>query len=295
MQYRTLVIPPALDGRTAESILKNEFKMSKARISALKRREMGVVLNGARIYTTVTVKAGDTLSAECGDLAPVPTAAPAEVPLDIVFEDEWLMVLNKQAGIACQPTRDPEELSIEHGLARHLGAETCAHPASRLDKMTSGLMTVAKSGYVHELLKREMHTEAFKKEYRGIAVGTVTPAHGFVEEPIGFYEGSSYQRAVRPDGAPSKTEFEVLKVVNGLTLLRLVPHTGRTHQLRLHMAYLGYPLAGDFLYGKEDPSLIGRAALHSYELWLTHPVTEEQLHFTAPLPEDMARLTVPLG
>ncbi|MDO4492729.1 MAG: RluA family pseudouridine synthase [Clostridia bacterium] len=290
MQYRTMTIPPEFAGRTAESILKTEFGMSKTRISALKRRAMGVTLNGERIYTTVKVASGDVLRAEAGDLAPVPTAPPVPLPLDIVFEDEWLMVLNKPADLACQPTRDPEEVSVEHGLAAYLGKDTCAHPASRLDKMTSGLMTVAKSGYVHELLKKEMHTELFRKEYRGIATGKVVPAHGFVNEPIGFFEGSSYQRAVRPDGAPSLTEFEVLLQGGGLTLLRLVPHTGRTHQLRLHMAYLGYPLAGDFLYGTEEKELIGRAALHSYELWLRHPVTGEDLHFTASLPEDMRRL-----
>ena len=293
MQRRELRVTTEQAGRTAESLLRSELGFSDARISRLKRRPMGVTRNGERIYTTVRLSEGDILSAEVGDLDPHPTAAPVTMPLSIVFEDEWLLVIDKPAGLAVQPTRDPEELCLENGLAAYLGADTCPHPASRLDKMTSGLMTVAKSGYVHELLKREMHTPAFQKEYRGIAVGTVTPADGFVDAPIGFYEGSSYRRAIRPDGSPSLTEYATVRNTGGLTLLRLIPHTGRTHQLRLHMASVGFPLAGDFLYGTADSSLIGRAALHSYALTLVHPVTGETLSFTSPLPEDMARLVGP--
>lgn len=290
MQRRELRVTAEQAGRTAESLLKKELGFSDARVSRLKRRPLGVTRNGERIYTTVRLSEGDILSAEVGDLDPHPTAAPVPMALSVVFEDEWLLVIDKPAGLAVQPTRDPEELCLENGLIAYLGENTCPHPASRLDKMTSGLMTVAKSGYVHELLKHEMHTPAFRKEYRGIAVGTVTPSEGFIDKPIGFYEGSSYRRAIRPDGAPSLTEYATVRNVGGFTLLRLVPHTGRTHQLRLHMASIGYPLAGDFLYGTADLSVIGRAALHSHSLSLVHPVTGERLSFTSPLPGDMARL-----
>lgn len=290
LRRREILINAQMAGRTAESILKNEFEMAKARISHLKRTERGLTLNGERIYTTVRVQEGDLLSVQIGDDPPRPTADPVPVPLDIVYEDADLLILNKPAGLPVQPTRNANEVSLEHGLAAYLKDGAVAHPVSRLDKCTTGLMTVAKNGYMHELLRRRMHTPAFRREYRGIAVGCVTPEHGHIELPIGFYEGSSYQRAVRADGAASHTEYETLKVNGGLTLLRLVPHTGRTHQLRLHMASIGYPLAGDFLYGTEDASLIDRAALHSAELWLVHPLTGEELHFTCPLPHDMQRL-----
>jgi len=290
MRRLSVTIDASMAGRTAESILKTEFEMAKARISHLKRTERGLTLNGERIYTTVRVKEGDLLSVQIGDDPPRPTAVPVPMPLDIVYEDEDLIILNKPAGIPVQPTRNETELSLEHGFAAYLKDGAVAHPASRLDKCTTGLMTVAKSGYMHELLRRRMHTDGFRREYRGIAVGHVTPQHGHIELPIGFYEGSSYQRAIREDGAPSHTEYEVLAYHGNLTLLRLVPHTGRTHQLRLHMATIGYPLAGDFLYGTEDPALICRAALHSAELWLTHPLTKKELHFFCPLPPDMQRL-----
>ena len=122
------------------------------------------------------------------------------------------------------------------------------------------------------------------------AVVRVTPPRGVIDAPIARAEGSLVKRCVAPDGLPSRTEYEVLSYHGELTLLRLAPRTGRTHQLRVHMASLGHPLAGDWLYGTEDRALIARPALHSYALWFTHPLTHAVLHFTAPLPEDMERL-----
>lgn len=123
-----------------------------------------------------------------------------------------------------------------------------------------------------------------------LARGRVTPPRGVIDAPIARAEGSLVKRCVAPDGLPSRTEYEVLSYHGELTLLRLAPRTGRTHQLRVHMASLGHPLAGDWLYGTEDRALIARPALHSYALWFTHPLTHAVLHFTAPLPEDMEQL-----
>ena len=290
MRTRELTVSAAMAGRTVESILRQEFEMAASRIRRLKRSERGILLNGVRVSITACVAGGDVLRVETGDDPPRPTAAPAPFPLDIVYEDEDIIVLNKPAGIAVQPTREAAEVTLEHALAAYLPQGEVAHPASRLDRGTTGLMTVAKSGYVHQLLRRRMHTEAFRREYRGVAVGTPDPPAGRIALSIGFYEGSSYQRAVRVDGAPSLTEYETLAVHDGFSLLRLVPRTGRTHQLRLHMAEIGHPLAGDFLYGTEDRERIARPALHSCELWLVHPLTGEPLHFVCPIPEDMRKL-----
>ena len=164
------------------------------------------------------------------------------------------------------------------------------HFVSRLDKGTSGLLIAAKSGYVHDRLRRALHSSDLQREYRAVAVGRVEPPYGVIDAPIGRAEGSIIRRCVRADGLPSLTEYETLQVNDRFTLLRLRPQTGRTHQLRVHMAYLGHPLAGDWLYGTEDKTLIARPALHSYELWFTQPVTGQELHFTAPIPQDMQRL-----
>ena len=148
-------------------------------------------------------------------------------------------------------------------------------------------MVVAKNGYMHQRCMVILHTEDFRREYRGVCDGVPQPTKGTIDLPISRQPDSLLKRRVDPEGLPSRTEYETLSVSHGRTLLRLRPITGRTHQLRLHMAAIGCPLTGDWLYGAEDKSLIARPALHSYELWLRHPLTDQLLHITAPLPEDM--------
>jgi RluA family pseudouridine synthase len=212
-------------------------------------------------------------------------------PLDVRYEDRDLLVIEKPAGIAVhQSTRDPEELTLENAVCYYLGGNASTHPVSRLDRGTSGLMAFAKSGYIHERLRRQMHTDSYARVYLGVACGRIEPPSGAIELPIGMAEGSTYQRAIREDGQIARTEYETLACSGGYTLLKLVPRTGRTHQLRLHMAAVGHPLAGDWLYGAEDRPRIARPALHSSELTLTHPITGERIRLVSELPEDMRRL-----
>ncbi len=277
-------------GRRVESLLKNEFAMSDSFISRLKSRPLGITLNGHKAYTTAVVKTGDILTAEIGDPVNYPRAVPMAAELSVPWQDDFIAIIDKAAGIAVhQSTRDPYELTLENAFAANFPAGENFHPVSRLDRGTTGLMTVAKSGYMHERLKRLLHTDCFRREYLGIAVGHVYPPEGRIELPIGMEEGSTYKHTVRPDGAPSLTEYRTLATYGNYTLLRLIPHTGRTHQLRLHMAALGYPLAGDWLYGEKHQD-IDRPALHSAELWLVHPVSGEEINLVSPMPEDMKRL-----
>ena len=290
MRKLTYTAKQADEDRTVQSILRQELACSESHISRLKHREEGILRNGARCYVTARVSAGDMLTVEIGDL-PDGHIVPMAYPLDVRFEDDDLLILNKPAGIAVhQSTRDPEELTLENAVCHHLGGQISPHPVSRLDRGTSGLIAFAKSGYVHERLRRQMHTSAYARVYLGIARGRVSPARGTIELPIGMAEGSTYQRAIQPDGQPARTDYETFATNERFTLLRLVPHTGRTHQLRLHMSAVGFPLAGDWLYGAEDRALIARPALHSYELTMTHPITGARIHLTAELPEDMRRL-----
>lgn len=290
MQKMTAAITTELAGRRVEALLKNQFAMSDSFISRLKRRPFGITLNGQKVYTTTAVREGDVLAAEIGDPEDYPRAVPMAAELSIPWQDEYLAVIDKAAGMAVhQSTRDPNELTLENAFAASFPAGENFHPVSRLDRGTTGLMTVAKSGYMHERLKRTLHTRHFRREYLGIAMGHVYPAEGRIELPIGMEKGSTYKHAVRADGAPSLTEYRTLGVYGNYTLLRLIPHTGRTHQLRLHMAAVGYPLAGDWLYGEEHTD-ISRPALHSHELWLTHPITGEEIHLISPMPDDMMKL-----
>lgn len=284
------MVEPAADGRTVLSLLRRELACSDAHISRLKRRETGILLNGIRCYVTARVHAGDELTAEIGDL-PDGHIVPMAYPLEVRYEDEDLLIIDKPAGIAVhQSTRDPGELTLENAVCYYLGGNVSPHPVSRLDRGTSGLMAFAKSGYIHERLRRQMHTERYRRAYLGVAVGRVDPPDGAIDLSIGMAEGSTYMRAIRPDGQSAHTDYETFAANERFTLLRLVPQTGRTHQLRLHMAAIGYPLAGDWLYGAEDRSLIMRPALHSAELAMTHPVTGEQIFLRSGLPEDMRAL-----
>ena len=292
MRILTYTVTPEEDGRMVKGILRGSLQLSYTLLKSLKWRENAILLNGQSVHVNAIVHVGDTVSVVLSERTPREDlyCANAAKP-DIVYEDDDLLVLNKPAGVAMHPkSGDASAPSLAAMLTNYLGEGSVPHFVSRLDKGTSGLLIAAKSGYVHDRLRRALHSSDLRREYRAVAVGRVEPPYGVIDAPIGRAEGSIIRRCVRADGLPSLTEYEALQVNDRFTLLRLRPQTGRTHQLRVHMAYLGHPLAGDWLYGTEDKTLIARPALHSYELWFTQPVTGQELHFTAPIPQDMQRL-----
>ena len=292
MRILTYTVTPEEDGRMVKGILRGSLQLSYTLLKSLKWRENAILLNGQSVHVNTIVHAGDTVSVVLSERTPREDlyCANAAKP-NIVYEDDDLLVLNKPAGVAMHPkSGDASAPSLAAMLTNYLGEGSVPHFVSRLDKGTSGLLIAAKSGYVHDRLRRALHSSDLRREYRAVAVGRVEPPYGVIDAPIGRAEGSIIRRCVRADGLPSLTEYEALQVSSRFTLLRLRPQTGRTHQLRVHMAYLGHPLAGDWLYGTEDKTLIARPALHSYELWFTQPVTGQELHFTAPIPQDMQRL-----
>ena len=287
---RDLLVSQAQEGRSVQGLLSLEMEMSASYIARLKRREGGILLNDAPVYTNARVRAGDRLSADISDGPAAQRPAPMAYPLEIVYEDEDMLVINKPAGIAVHAsTRAPDELTLENALASYLPKDCGMHPVSRLDKGTTGLMTIAKSGYMHELLRRRQHSPAFVKTYAAITSGCPQPPEGRIDAPLGYAPASRYKMAVCGSGAPSVTGYETMNTANGLALLRVCPKTGRTHQIRVHLSHIGCPLLGDWLYGAEDPR-IARPALHAQSLVLEHPLTGERLTLTAPLPPDMALL-----
>ena len=292
MRILTHTVLPEEEGRMVKGILRGSLQLSYTLLKSLKWRENAILLNGQSVHVNAIVHAGDVVSVALSERTPREdlycenTAAP-----NIVYEDEDLLVLNKPAGVAMHPKADDAAApSLAAMLTGYLGEGSVPHFVSRLDKGTSGLLIAAKSGYVHDRLRRALHSSELRREYRAVAVGQITPPRGVIDASIGRADGSIIRRCVREDGLVSRTEYEVLQTTERFTLLRLRPETGRTHQLRVHMAYLGHPLAGDWLYGTEDKTLIARPALHSYELWFTQPVTGQEMHFTAPIPQDMQRL-----
>ncbi len=292
MEVLTYTVPPEEDGVCVRHILKAKLHFSTHAVTRLTRAENGITVNGAHARTVDPVRTGDVVAVRSDDLRPpkvLPT--PGDWPLPIVYEDAHLLILNKPAGMTAHASNFlPDTPTVAGALAYQRGTAFIFHVVNRLDKGTTGLMAVAKSGYIHDRLRRMLHSEGFRREYRAVCVGCPEPPAGIIDAPIGRDETSAVRRTVRPDGQYAVSRYEVLSTRNGLSLVKLLPETGRTHQLRVHMAYIGHPLAGDWLYGTEAPALIPRPALHACALTLTHPVTGEVLHFTAPIPEDMQAL-----
>lgn len=286
------IIPPEEDGSAVRHILRSKLRFSSHAVSRLAHGGECIFVNGQPVHTPHILRAGDVLEVETEDRRP-PRAAvtPGNWPLPVAWEDEHLLIVNKPAGMTAHASNFlPDTPTVAGALAWARGTDFIFHPVNRLDKGTTGLMAVAKSGYVHDLLRRLLHTGGFRREYRAVCAGCPVPERGTVNAPIGRDEASAVARRVRPDGSPAVSHYEVLAKGDGLSLLALRPETGRTHQLRVHMAFLGCPLAGDWLYGTEEPELISRPALHSCSMALEHPVTGERVEASAPLPEDMARL-----
>lgn len=284
----SLTVRPNQEGRTVKRLLKGELHMAEGHIAALKLRPAGICLNGQRVFTNARVHAGDILTVQIGDLDGRNEAEPIAVPLELVYEDGDLAVLNKSADMAVHGSAAGTQPTVANALAARWGQAQAFHPVNRLDRGTSGLMVIAKSAYVHELLRRQLHTDAFTREYLALAAGRFEPPEGRIALPIAKAPDHPTRQEIRGDGKASVTEYRTVEAFPGYSLLRLRPLTGRTHQLRLHCAALGHPLLGDRLYGGDER--LPRPALHAAYVKLRHPVTGEQLTLEAPLPQDMRAL-----
>lgn len=288
-----LPIGPELAGIKVDTLLRRHLGLSGTVIRRIKWLPDGILVDGRRVNTRYLPQAGETLSVRLSDPERRSGIVPAPGPLDILYEDGDLVVLNKAPGVAVHPGPGHFDDTIGNFLLYYYdtkGEEGDFHPVHRLDRGTSGLLVAAKHPHAQELLKRQIHTQEFQRTYLAVCVGTPSPPCGQIEAPIGAKEGSLIKQEVRPDGKAAKTHYEMLRRFGPYTLLRLTLETGRTHQIRVHMSYLGHPLAGDFLYGEELPTILSRPALHSAELSFCHPITKKQMKFTQPMPPDMRNL-----
>ena len=284
-------VPPEKDGCTVGRLLKSEFRMTDGMIAALKWREEGILLDGKPVHTDAIASAGQTLSARIDDGARRNPAAPMDIPLPILYEDAYLAVLDKPAGMVVHGGEENGLPTVANALASLWGPEQAFHPVHRLDRGTSGLLTVAKNAYVSERLRRQLHTEDFVREYLALVPGKIDPPCGEITLPIGVSEGERLRRCVRPDGQSARTTYKTVEVFSAGSLLRLRLDTGRTHQIRVHLAALGHPLLGDAFYGG-DTDCLSRPALHAAFLSLRHPITGERMELVSPLPEELAKITI---
>ncbi|MDP6166201.1 MAG: 23S rRNA pseudouridine(1911/1915/1917) synthase RluD [Gammaproteobacteria bacterium] len=234
---------------------------------------------------------------------------PQAIDMDIVFEDEHILVLNKPAGLVVHPAAGHQDGTLLNALLHHapqLNSVPRAGIVHRLDKDTTGLMVVAKTIPAQTELVAQLQERTMGREYEAVAQGVLTGG-GLVEEPIARHSRNRQKMAVAPLGKPATTHYRVLKRYRAHTHLRLKLETGRTHQIRVHMAHIGYPLLGDPLYGGRQRLPKGcdedfldclrafrRQALHAKRLELTHPHTQQDMEWEVPLPDDMQELLVEL-
>ena len=288
-----LRVTPELAGIKVDTLLKKHMGLSGTVVRRIKWLEDGILADGRRVTTRYCPQGGEVLSVRLSDEQRRSGIVPRPGPLDIVYEDGDMIVLNKSAGVSVHPGPGHFYDTIGNFLLDYYdskGEPSDFHPVHRLDRGTTGLLVAAKHPHAQEVLKNQLHTSGFQRTYLAICQGVPQPPAGVIDAPIGPKPGSLMEQMVRTDGKPARTHYRTLSLHSGRALVELRLDTGRTHQIRVHMAHIGHPLLGDFLYGQEDRDLITRAALHSVRLALRHPITGQEMTFTAPLPEDMRHL-----
>ena len=297
MSARRLELPVTaeLAGIKVDTLLKRHLHLSGTVVRRVKWLPDGILVDGVRVNTRFCPKEGQVLSVRLSDPERRSGIVPAPGPLDIVWEDEDLLVLNKAPGVPVHPGPGHFDDTICNFLLNYYdsrGIEGDAHPVHRLDRGTSGLLVVAKHPHAQEVLKNQLHTSEFRRIYLAVCLGGPADERGTVDAPIGMAEGSIVARAVRPDGLPAQTHYRVLERRGTVPWCGWSWRRGGPTRSGSIWPIWAVPWRG-LLYGTEDRDLIPRPALHSSELAVRQPVTGERLTFTCPLPADMARLMKP--
>lgn len=278
-------------GLPLRTILRKKLGVSYTALKSAKW-DNRILVNGEPAWVDRRVQGGDRIEFLPAETAPVYVPKPFDRPLTLPYADAHFVAVDKPARMASQSSLGHPDDSLENAFYSHLGCPDgfIYRPVNRLDRGTSGLMLVALDGHTQHLLQGMLHTPDFRRRYLAVLDGIPPQEEGTVDAPIEKEDAASIRRIVRPDGKPSVTHYRVLSAAKGRSLVQLELETGRTHQIRVHMAHLGCPVFGDFLYGTESDELPGRFALHSAEIELRHPYSGEMLHITSPLPDELARL-----
>ena len=278
-------------GRKLKYFVRGDMGVSYGQFASLKQQN-GLLVNGMPVHANHLLRPGDTVTVVLADAPGEKAFMPEEGPVDVVYGDEDLIVIDKPAPLACQCSPKQPEGTLENRLASLYRdrPDFVFRPLNRLDKGTSGLMAAAMNAHAAQRLQKQLHTDSFVREYLAVVEGRLEGA-GTIEAPIKKEDAATVRRIVDFNaGKPAVTHYRVERAGDRYTLVRLRLETGRTHQLRVHLAHLGHPIVGDFLYGTENPRLPGRFALHSTRLRLAHPVSGDTIERTSPLPEALAAL-----
>lgn len=275
-------------GLPIKQLLRTNFAFS-ARLRTKIKQNQGVMLNGVPTEGWITPKPGDVITINLPEEGSF--FEPEPIPLAVVYEDKTLLILNKQPGLVVHPTKGQISGTLANGIMQYLLDTDQSFKirfVNRLDRDTSGLLMVGKNSYVQNEMVKQIKAGTIEKIYLAIVKGFVKDEEGVIDLPIGLLDPERPERGVKEDGAPSLTKYRVLERYGcKYTLLRLKLETGRTHQIRVHLSHIGYPIVGDSLYGTGESDGINRQALHAFSLDFKHPATGNPMHVEAPMPADM--------
>lgn len=250
-------------------------------------------VNGSRVKAGALVHPGDVIAGEIPEPKPI-SAEPQDIPIDIIYEDHDLLVVNKPRGLVTHPAAGSPDGTLVNALLYHtqdlsgIGGELRPGIVHRLDKDTSGLLVVAKNDFSHRILSEALQAHHFSKRYLALVQGDMRQESGTIDAPLARSRRDYRKMTVDPAGRPAVTHWKVKERFGKYTLLEIDLETGRTHQIRVHMRHAGHPVAGDPLYGaEEDPLHLNGQFLHAGQLCFDHPANLERMCFEAPLPESL--------
>jgi 23S rRNA pseudouridine1911/1915/1917 synthase len=278
-------------GKLIREFLK-EQEISRTALTDIKFKGGEILVNGLEETVRYPLRERDVLTLIFPTEIPSNGVLGEKIPLHIIYEDDYLLVVNKPVGMSTIPSREHPAGSLANALVGYyqkIGIDATSHIVTRLDRDTSGIVLIAKHRHVHHLFSMQQKSGRVKRTYEAFAGGVIEGDHDIIEKPIGRKSDSIIEREVREDGQYACTHFEVLERYDTFTHIQLRLETGRTHQIRVHMSYLGHPLLGDDLYGG-DTSLIDRQALHCRQIRFYHPFLKQEMSYSAPLPSDMQEI-----
>ncbi|MBI0579710.1 RluA family pseudouridine synthase [Neobacillus cucumis] len=277
--------------RQIKDFLKDE-EISRTALTDIKFKGGKILVNHEEVNVRYKLKTNDVLTLIFPKENPSEGVIGEDLPLNILFEDEYLLVVVKPPGMSTIPSREHPMGSLANALVgyyQQIGLESTSHIVTRLDRDTSGIVLIAKHRHVHHLFSKAQQKGMVKRTYEAFAGGMMEDNEGTIEKPIGRKEDSIIEREVRLDGQYACTHYKVMKRHKAFTHVELQLETGRTHQIRVHMSSIGHPLLGDDLYGGET-TLLKRQALHCKKITFTHPFLKKEMTFTTKLPDDMQEL-----
>ncbi|MBQ3417224.1 MAG: RluA family pseudouridine synthase [Ruminococcus sp.] len=287
--------------RLDKFLSENINEMTRSALTKLIDEEK-VTVNFRKVVKSYKLSAGDIVTVSIDDPEP-PDVVAEEIPLDIVYEDDDLLVVNKPKGMVVHPAAGNYSGTLVNALLYHCGDSLSGingvlRPGivHRIDKNTSGLLMVAKNDFAHQSLSEQIQSHSFKREYLAVVYGNIKDDRGVINAPIGRHKTDRKKMCVtKENGREAVTRFEVLERFSDFTYLCCMLETGRTHQIRVHMAYIGHPLAGDDVYGpKKVITSLGGQCLHAYLLGFVHPRSGEYMEFTSEVPETFAKFLTKL-